>query len=373
MLFNRKKNYGLQSDYFLIAIIIFIIVFGLINLSSASAIISYQKFGNAFYYFRHQLIGFFAGAVGFWYFSNTDYHRWKKYSLSFLLFSVILLLLVFIPGLQNEAGTARSWIRIFGVSMQPAEFVKLSFLFYLAAWLEPKKGENKEPRNIWSFLTVLGLISFLMVLQPDVGTLSIIALSSIAVYFIGGGKLSHIFFIFAFAGVAIFALAVAKPYQANRFKCFYNPDFDRQEKCYQVNQALIAVGSGGIFGRGLGESRQKYSYLPEVKGDSIFAITAEEVGLAFSSLLILAYLFLFYRGYLISRRANDIFGKNLAIGISSWIVIQAIINIGGIINALPMTGVPLPLVSYGGTSALATLSALGVLVNIGRQSSLFKR
>jgi cell division protein FtsW len=171
------------------------------------------------------------------------------------------------------------------------------------------------------------------------------------------------------AGIIAFAILVQfKEYQLNRFRCFMNPDYSANSVCYQIKQSLIAVGSGGILGRGLGESRQKFMYLPEPTGDSIFAIMAEETGLLISSLLVAAYFIIFYRGHQISKKAPDDFGKILAIGIVSWLVIQAFINIGGTINLMPMTGVPLPLVSYGGSAILAALSALGILVNISKQT-----
>ena len=168
--------------------------------------------------------------------------------------------------------------------------------------------------------------------------------------------------------IGLFLMVQVKPYQADRFKCMMDPSYSSADKCYQVNQSLIAVGSGGLIGRGLGESRQKYMYLPEIQGDSIFAIIAEESGLIFSSLLIFLYVYVFYRGYLISKFAPDVFGRILAIGIVCWIVIQAFLNIGGMINIMPMTGVPLPLVSYGGSSILSALTAIGILVNISKQT-----
>jgi cell division protein FtsW len=157
------------------------------------------------------------------------------------------------------------------------------------------------------------------------------------------------------------------PYQANRFKCFFDPSFSKQEYCYQINQSLIAIGSGGFWGRGLGASRQKFLYLPQAQNDAIFPIISEETGLIFSTILILLYLALFYRGYVIAKRAPDDFGKILAIGIVSWIVFQALINIGGMVNIMPMTGVPLPLVSYGGSAMLVALASIGILVNISKQ------
>lgn len=366
---DKKSFLDLGYDKGLIIAVALLIIFGLLFLSSASSVYSYNKFSDPYYFVKHQIEALIIGILAFLILSKINYHRWQKYALWFLIFSIFLLLLVFIPGLSRHYGKARSWINIFGFSLQPSEFVKLSFLIYLAAWLETKKDKlTKFSEGTRPFLIVLSIIALLMVLQPDIGTLSIIAATSLVVYFIGGGNLKYILAII-FISLFLFSIMVLIwQYQLNRFKCVFNPGFSPQDICYQTNQSLIAVGSGGILGRGFGDSRQKLLYLPEVQGDSIFAIIAEESGMIISSLLLLTYLYIFYRGYIIAQKAPDDFGRILAIGIVSWITIQAIINIGGIINLMPMTGVPLPFISYGGTSILSTMMALGILVNISKNS-----
>jgi len=366
---NTNKAGYHEADRNLVVVVFIIIIFGLISLASASSVTAYQKFGEAYYYFNHQLFGLVLGLVAFFLLSRIDYRYWRKYAFGFLIFSIVLLLLVFIPGLSADYGKARSWINIFGFSLQPAEFVKLSFLLYLAAWLERRRDSLKDiSQGIGPFLVTLGIIAFLMILQPDVGTLSIVAVTSLVVYFVGGGSIKHLLIIVVFSLLSFALMVQFNEYQLNRFRCLADPSFSPQKICYQTNQSLIAVGSGGIWGRGLGDSRQKFMYLPEVSGDSIFAIIAEETGLIVSSLLICAFVYLFYRGFLIAKHAPDYFGRNLAIGIVSWLVIQAFINIGGIINLLPMTGVPLPFISYGGSAILAALAAVGILVNISKQT-----
>jgi len=366
---NFKK--GDKALQFVLGVVL---VFGLISLASASSVVSYDKFdGDAYRYFKRQLFGLVLGLIAYFILSKIDYHVWRKYALGFLIFSVFLLILVFIPGLSTRYGSARSWISIFGFSLQPSEFVKLSFLLYLAAWLEAKKSNLSDlNEGIGPFIIVLGVIGGLMIMQPDIGTLSIITIVSLIVYFVGGGKKTHIFGII-FVGIFLFVIMLHfKSYQRNRLKCYSDPNFSANDICYQINQSLIAVGSGGILGRGLGESRQKYMYLPEVSGDSIFAIISEEMGFLVSSVLIFLFLIIFYRGYRIALLAPDDFGRILAIGIVSWISIQAFINIGGIINFIPMTGVPLPLVSYGGSAILSVLSAFGILINISSQKVIRK-
>lgn len=366
---HEKKQKSHSPDLFLLLIISVLLVFGIVSLSTASSVVAFDKFGDAYFFVRHQLYGLGFGLIAFVFFSRMNYRTWRRFALGFLFFSIFLLLLVFIPGLSAHYGKARSWINVFGFSLQPSEFVKLSFLLYLAAWLEARKKDLHDiSQGIGPFVGLLGFIAFLMLLQPDLGTLLIISGTSLIVYFVGGGSVKHISLIIMCGLIGLAAMVYVKPYQMNRFKCMIDPSFSAADICYQTNQSLIAVGSGGIFGRGLGGSRQKFMYLPEVSGDSIFAIIAEEFGLLICILLVTCYLFLFYRGYLVSQNINDDFGRILSIGIVTWIMLQAVINIGGIISLMPMTGVPLPLISYGGSSILATMSALGVLTNISKHT-----
>jgi len=339
-------------------------------LFSASWVVSYSRYGNTYHYFVRQFIWVVISLGVFWVVSKIDYRTWKKFAVFFLFASIALLLLVFVPGLRSEYGTARSWINIFGMSFQPSELVKLSFLIYLATWLEAKKGDlGSFSGGIFPFLAILGVISGLMILQPDLGTLFIIAFTSMIVFFSGGGKVSHIFMVGLLAVLLLFVVVSMKSnYQSDRFKCLKDPSFSAQDKCYQINQSLIAVGSGGWFGRGIGQSRQKFMYLPEVWADSIFPIIAEEIGFVFSTLLILLYLFIFYRGLMIARGAPDLYGSTLAIGIVVWLAVQTFLNIGGMINLIPMTGVPLPFISSGGSAVLVNLISMGILVNISKQT-----
>jgi len=359
-----------EPDKSLITSIFVLIIFGLVMLFSASSVVSYASYGNTYHYFSHQLIALAIGLVAFFIFSQIDYRFWKKYALLALFASIGLLLLVFIPGVKGTYGTSNSWINIFGFSLQPSELVKLSFLVYLATWLEAKKGLLGNLANgIIPFLIILGIISLLMLAQPDLGTLFIIAFASLVVFFVGGGKAIHIFLAILLASLVLFLfLNIRSSYQSDRFKCLKDPSYSAQDKCYQINQSLIAVGSGGLFGRGIGQSRQKFLFLPEVWGDSIFSIIAEETGFIFSSLLILLYLFIFYRGLIIARAAPDLYGRALATGIVAWLAVQTFLNIGGMINLIPMTGVPLPFVSAGGSALLSALIAVGILVNISKQT-----
>ncbi|HDQ22456.1 MAG TPA: putative lipid II flippase FtsW [Candidatus Uhrbacteria bacterium] len=366
--FNKTWH---KPDYKFIITLILIVVFGLILLSSASISLSYNKFGEGYYYVKHQILfGLIPGLILLILLSLVDYRIWKKAAFAFLIFSILLLIFVFIPSIGAEFGTAKRWLYVLGVSFQPSELVKLTFLIYLATWLEnrgsKKAGDFSE--GLVPFLTVLGIIAFLLILQPDIGTMSIIVLVSLTVYFIGGAKLSHLLGVGAAAIAGLLVLIKMAPYRTARLMTFLHPELDPQGIGYHINQAFLAIGSGGFWGRGFGMSRQKFQYLPEVAGDSIFAIIAEELGFLFSVILVLAFLYLMYRGFKIAQKVPDNFAKLLVAGIISWIFIQSFVNIGAMVGLLPLTGAPLPFISYGGTSLMVLLAACGIVINISRQT-----
>jgi cell division protein FtsW len=377
---SNKEKVGVVRrplDKYLLGVILALIAFGLVALFSASLVTAHSSTGDAYHYIKKQFLALAIGLVLLFLLSKIDYHFFKKYSILFLLGSFVLLLLVFIPGLRGEHGTSYSWIVIFGKSFQPAEAVKLFLIFYLAAWVEIRKDDLKKfSAGLMPFLVVLSLIGILLLRQPDLGTFILVFIVALSIYFIAEGNMKQILIlalILVMGLVYLFYQAerpessgIIKDYQLNRIRCLQNPDFDR-DSCYQVNQSLIAVGSGGIFGRGLGNSRQKFNYLPEVWSDSIFPAIAEEIGFVGSVLLIFVYFFIFYKGIIIAKRAPDMYGRALAVGISVWIFFQAFLNIGGMINLIPMTGVPLPFVSAGGTSLLILLASCGILLNISKQ------
>jgi len=360
-----------QPDYKFIITLGLIVIFGLIMLSSASVSLAFEKFHNSYYYLRHQMIyGLIPGLAMLLFFSFFDYRKLKKFSFWFLVISIVLLVLVFIPGIGAGYGTARSWLNMFGTSFQPSELVKLTFLIYLASWLE-NRGHKKASdfsEGLKPFLTVLGLVALLLILQPDLGTMTIIILVSLTVYFIGGANLLHIIGIGFGSLIGLFILVKIAPYRAARLMTFLHPELDPQGIGYHINQAFLAIGSGGFWGRGFGMSRQKFQYLPEVAGDSIFAIIAEELGFIFCIFLVLAFLYLIYRGFKIAQSAPDNFAKLLVVGIMAWIIIQSFVNIGAMVGLLPLTGVPLPFISYGGTALAVLLAACGIVINISRQT-----
>ncbi|MFA5187929.1 MAG: putative lipid II flippase FtsW [Patescibacteria group bacterium] len=360
-----------RADYRFIITLAVIIIFGLIMLSSASVSLAYEKFNNSYHYLQHQIIfGLIPGVILFFIFSLIDYRTWKKMAFWFLVSSVVLLVAVFVPGIGADYGNAKSWLDILGFSFQPSELVKLTFLIYLSAWLE-NRGQKKASdftEGLKPFLSVLSLITLLLLLQPDLGTMTIILLVSLVVYYIGGAKISHLLGIGLASLLGLFVLIKIAPYRTARLMTFLHPELDPQGIGYHINQAFLAIGSGGFWGRGFGMSRQKFQYLPEVAGDSIFAIIAEELGFIVSALLILGLLYLVYRGFKIAQNAPDNFAKLLVVGVMAWIIVQTFVNIGAMVGLLPLTGVPLPFVSYGGTSMTVLLAACGIVVNISRQT-----
>jgi cell division protein FtsW len=365
-----KKNYH-QPDYVLIGILSFLVVFGLVVLSSAGAALGYEKFGDNYYYLKHQVVyGLIPGILLFIITSKVNYNVWKKISLLLFILSIISLVLVFIPGINFSAGGAARWINIGGFIFQPAEIVKLSLIIYLAAWLEKKGAEEVGNFNsgFLPFVVILGLIMTLIILQPDMGTMMVMAAIAIAMYIAGGAKINHVILLGLIGVLLLLLLIKVAPYRADRLMTFLHPELDPQGKGYHINQAFLAIGSGGFFGRGFGQSLQKYLYLPEVAGDSIFAVMAEELGFIAGLLVIGAYIFLMRRGFKMAKIAPDAFARLLTVGIISWFVFQAFINIGAMCGALPLTGIPLPFVSYGGTSLAISLAAIGILINISKQT-----
>jgi len=360
-------------DYVYLAIVSAIVLFGLVMLTSASAPSGYDKFGDSYFFIKHQLVfGLVPGVAGMLVLSRIPYTVWRKNAWNLLIISIGLLMLVFIPGLSAGIGTAHSWITIGGFfSVQPSEIVKLTFLFYLAGWLAQRgaRGVRDVHSGFLPFISVLGVIMLLMVLQPDIGTMSIIAAMSLVVYFVAGAPIAYIGGLIGMGLGGLGLLIGLAPYRAARFTTFLHPELDPQGIGYHINQALLAIGSGGVFGLGYGHSRQKFQYLPEVAGDSIFAVISEELGLLISVFVLVMFLAFLWRTIHIANNAPDNFGKYVSVGIGAWIVIQAFVNIGSMVALLPITGVPLPFISYGGTSLAISLAAVGVVLNISKHTS----
>ena len=347
-----------------------LLIFGLVILSSAGIVEGQKKFGSSYYYLTHQILyGVLPGLGLMLILSKVDYKFWKKVSLLVLLGALVLMILVFIPKFGYGLKGATRWLSFGGFSFQPSEILKLSMIIYLAAWF----GNRDERIKNWTygtapFLIVLSFIGVLLLMQPDIGTLIVVTLISASIYFFAGSPMKHFFILGLIVVAALASMIVLEPYRFDRLKTFIDPSIDPKGISYQVNQSLISIGSGGMFGVGFGKSTQKFGFLPEVINDSIFAIVAEELG--FIGAMILLGLFVLFALLLVwsANNISDKFGKLLIMGVASWVTGQAFINIAAISGLLPLTGIPLPFVSYGGTAMMTLLAGIGIVLNVARKA-----
>jgi cell division protein FtsW len=352
-----------KVDILLFIVISLLTLFGLLMIYNASSVIAFRDFGDKYHYIKDQFIWVLLGFVSMILMSRIDYHKLYNLALPLLLTALGLLLAVFLPGLGVYALGAHRWINLGVTVLQPAEFVKLCLAIYLAAWFS-----LKEKGRFTAFALLVGAVMLLVMLEPDMGTASIILFEAIVIYFLSGGNIKH--FLLSFPVIAVIGYVFIKfePYRASRLTSFLNIGKSLDGVSYHVKQILIALGSGGLLGVGIGNSLQKYAYLPENVTDSIFPIIAEEFGFVGSVLLIFMYILLVWRGFYISMKAKDSFGRLLGAGIITFLGIQSVINLGAMTALLPLTGVPLPFISYGGSALIVDMASIGILLNISRQS-----
>lgn len=300
--------------------------------------------------------------------STFHYKNLRRYALGLLLFSVALCALVFIPDVGIEHGGARRWISFFGFSFQPAELLKIAVVLYMAAFLSAAKEKIRTfSHGLLPLLALLSVAGFLLFLQPDTDTFVVIFISLLVMFLAGGGRLRHIGIVILVGLIGLGILVAVKPYLKERVMTYLRPGVaDSQREGWQITQSLIAIGSGGFSGRGFGQSVQKFQYLPEPIGDSVFAVAAEEWGLLGGAALIALFLALALRGLRIASRAPETFGGLLAVGIVILIVASAFMNIGSMLGVIPLSGLPLAFVSHGGTALVITLLEAGILLNISR-------
>ncbi|MBI4050259.1 MAG: putative lipid II flippase FtsW [Candidatus Doudnabacteria bacterium] len=364
----KQKRFWRPADRAFIISVLILIGFGLVAVSSASSVLSYERYGNNNYYFLRQLAFAAVGLGLIFYLSRVDYHVFRRFSAPIFAVGIFLLVLLVVPGVGFRVGGAARWFNTGWFLIQPSEFVKLAMIFFLATWFERKKGaEDNFWFGILPPLAASALVLGLVVLEPDIGTAAVLAMILLGMLFAAGARLRFLGGLLA-AGIAgLWIVIKAAPYRAARIITFFNPSYDPQGISYHINQALLGIGAGGLFGYGLGFSRQKHNYLPEPIGDSIFAVMAEELGFTRIIFLVLLFLLVGFLGIKIARNAPDRFGELTAIGITIWITLQALFNIGAITGVLPLTGIALPFVSYGGSSLLALSIGAGILLNISRQ------
>ena len=359
-------NFSKNFDWPLLFIIFIILAAGILILASVSAAFSQEKVGNPYYFLKGQILkGLIPGLILAIFAFGIKLNFIKKFSLILLITNLILMGLVFLPNLGIKRLGAVRWLNLGLVSLQPSEFLKLTSVLYFAAWLSSKQKRSKK-ESLIAFLFICAFIGLFLILQPDISTLGIIILVSILMYFAAGNPLWHSLLTIVGGGLLGFLIIKFEPYRLNRILAFLNPEKYPTTIGYQIKQALIAVGSGEIFGVGLGMSRQKFGFLPQSISDSIFAIFAEETGFIGCAILILFFLILFWRGFKIAKEQKDEFSKLLAFGITSWIMLQTLINIASITKLLPLMGVPLPFVSYGGSALVSELIGVGFLLNISK-------
>jgi len=357
----KKTKKSKTISLFFLPIILTLI--GLVFVFEASSVRSFQEVGSSFYYLKYQLFWFTAGIVVLVFFSIFNYHKLYYLSFFLMLSSIFLLFLVLIPGVGQQVGGARRWLDLGFFRLQPTELAKFSAIIYLSSWFI-----NRERKRFFSFMILLGLLMFLIFLQPDMGTASIIFLLSITIYFLAGIELHYLFLLLPASFLAGLFMIKVSPYRFRRILAFFNPQLDPLGITYHLNQILISLANGGLFGLGIGSSRQKFLFLPEAHTDSIFAIMGEEIGFVGCLAIIIIFLILSYRMLRVAIFAPDRFGRLLAGGIFAFFNLQLIINLGGMVNLIPLTGVPLPFISYGGSNLLVSFALIGILINIRKYS-----
>ncbi len=348
-----------------------LVLFGLFALFSATTAVAFTSHGDKYYFLKRQLLlGVLPGLACLFLVLRLPYGALKRLARISFFFALILLVLVYIPGIRASFGTARSWIVLGGFSLQPSELMKVALALFLALWFERRDAEDIESvrYGVLPFLGWVGLVAALIALQPDIGTLAVVLALSFSIFFAAGARLKHVVVLTLLGATAFSVLVVSSPYRLARLTTFLHPEQDPQGAGYQINQALLAIGSGGFLGQGVGQSRQKFQYLPEVASDSIFAVIAEELGFVGSSGVVILILIVALRMISIAGRAPDIFGKLVVVGVGGWFVVQSFLNIGAMVGLLPITGVPLPLVSHGGTAMLAALIGVGIVAKVSQHS-----
>ncbi len=365
---HRTEATTRPFDKYFFGIVVLIAIIGLFAFVSASLGILAQS-ESKFYgvLFNQIVLGFIGGLGALWLCMQLPYLFWRKYALFIFLGALLLTLAVFIPSIGFSHGGAQRWISIGPFSFQPAEFLKLAFVIYASAWLTLVRKKTDELKyKILPIALLLGIIALILLRQPDTKSLLLMIIAASAMLFISGVSWKKIGIIVGIGAIGITLLAFFRPYVMERVQTFLNPDADPRGSSYQLKQSLIAVGSGGIFGRGLGQSVQKFNYLPEPQGDSIFAVFAEEFGFIGSAVLVILYVFLAIRGYKIAVQAPDTFGQYLVTGLVTLIVAQSFLNITSLIGLFPLTGVPLVFISHGGTSLAIALASAGIILNVSR-------
>lgn len=349
-----------------LSLIIAALVFGggLVFTSAAFGLVARGSLHISSVVFSHLVMGITLGIAALIAASLIDYHVWRKWAPHLFGAALLVTCLVFVPGIGFEHGGGRRWIDLGFGTLQPAETLKIGIVLMLSALYATMKGESSSWKGLGGFAAIAALPTLVMIAQPDIGTLGVIFISGFAVFIAAGAKWQHITAVVVAGFVMLAILVTLRPYMLDRVLTFLDPSANQHAEGYQIKQSLIAIGSGGFWGRGFGQGVQKFTYLPEPMGDSIFAVAAEETGFIGGSLLILGFLFLALRGFHVAAHAPDLFGALLAVGISVYFVAEAFINIASMLSLAPLTGIPLTFISQGGSAMLVSLGSAGILLNI---------
>ena len=358
-----------RGDFVLALTVFVLLAFGLIMMYNINPALNQRAGGSTVNYFGNQLLNVAVGVAAWIMASSIYFARWQRFAKYMLLAALIGVFALMVPGLSYEANGATRWLSLGPLSFQPAEALKLALILYLATWLTRRSKEEK--RSFWDgvfpFGVMIGIASILVVIfQRDMGTMLVIALSTLGMYFVAGLRLKHLALLLAVGGSLAWLAIVTFPHRLHRFVTFLDPMANCSGSGYHICQALIGIGSGGLFGTGLGKSIQIYGYLPEAPNDSIFAVIGEEFGIIGGLLLIGLFGLLVYRGFEVARKAPDGFSQLVAAGLTLVFMFQAFINIAAMLSLVPLTGIPLPFVSYGGSSLVIMMFAAGMLFNISK-------
>jgi len=365
-LYPCKKS----PDFLLFMATVMLLSIGIIMVYSASQVTAAERLDDTFYYLKKQLLWAVIGILAMISVMNIDYWRYKKLAAPFLIVAFMLLVAVVLPGVGKSVKGAQRWIGVGMFTFQPSEIIKLALVMFMAWGLSQSRDRIRYfARGLLPYLFVLAMACGLILMQPDRGTAVAAAGTVYLMFFAAGAEGKHLSYL-ALAGLSAVSLAIAlEPYRLKRFLAFLNPWADPTGSGYHIIQGLYALGSGGLFGAGLGNSHQKHFYLPEQHTDFIFAVLGEELGFIGGGLVILLFILFIWRGFKTSVCSPDPFASLLAVGITSMVGLQAIINIGVVTSSLPITGIPLPLLSFGGSSLVFTLIGIGILLNISRYST----
>ncbi|GIP10735.1 stage V sporulation protein E [Paenibacillus macerans] len=354
-------------DFWLMASILGLLAIGIVMVYSAGSVLAFHDYGDSFYFVKRQLLFAVLGLVAMFLMMNFDYRLLRKYAKVGLLICFALLVIVLIPGIGVVRGGARSWLGISSFGIQPSEFMKLGMILFLSYFLSQEDYKiTNFTKGLLPPLGVIGLAFGLIMLQPDLGTGTVMLGASLLIVFTAGARILHLAGLAGLGALGFVGLILAAPYRLKRITAFLDPWSDPLGAGYQIIQSLYAIGPGGLAGLGLGMSRQKYSYVPEPQTDFIFSILAEELGFIGGLLVLLLFLILVWRGMRVAMTIDDTFGSLLAVGIVGMVAVQVVINIGVVIGLMPVTGITLPLISYGGSSLTLMLTALGILLNLSR-------